>query len=175
MRIEVTDFHWLGKIAERDLCLHGKVAVEISGILIDPPQMETTISAMGLFLLRTLTQNYREGNGWHNWLLPCCGHYWYLNDNANELENGNMVVIEGCNSGFEWNIEHKDNLVIHTYDNLSEKMSLIDWRRSVLDVCAQIEEFYRMSSPKILDQDERLVWDRFWEEWQNRKLTSSST
>lgn len=71
----------LGWLHEADLCAHCKAQPSVGGqLLVGPADGEFTVSAAGLFLLRTLEADHVSGDALtdENQLFPCCGFliYW---------------------------------------------------------------------------------------------------
>ena len=76
--IKIIRQHWLaddGLDDKGDLCSHGSVFIRIADEVLEDEKFEAwTLSATGLYLLRTLYQDYKIGQ-FGNQLVPCCGHF----------------------------------------------------------------------------------------------------
>ena len=73
--IKILDLHWINNIDDGlDLCLHGHCFVKIRDEIISDNNSDSwTLSVTGLYLLRTLKNNYDKSYG--SQILPCCGHF----------------------------------------------------------------------------------------------------
>jgi hypothetical protein len=167
--IKLLNIHWLNNEKEvqlADLCAHGNVYVKINNeILSDIDTNVWTISVTGLYLLRTLTQNYTPSI-WSNYLLPCCGHFFIK-------ENEEPVIILGCDIGIDWTIIHeKDNKIKHISQEGS--IAIIDknsYREMILEFTDKIENFYKRSIKRNIFDDnyQKEGYEAFWAEWYKLK------
>ncbi|MNK22883.1 hypothetical protein D3C87_411650 [compost metagenome] len=162
--LRIIDLHWINdECAVSDLCAHGHVYLKIGNeIVCDKETLDVTVSATALYLMRTLSSNYKEGD-YDNQLLPCCGHF-YFSTAVDE------VYIGGCPSGIDWTIEHLDGNVKHTTKN-NEICSVAfeDYKTAVLAFADIVAGFYNDSEPKELPIDEfdARGYEAFWNEWNN--------
>ncbi|GAB3638706.1 hypothetical protein GCM10027422_42960 [Hymenobacter arcticus] len=161
--LQLIDLHWTqGGDDPDDKCAHGHVLVRIgSEIVADATTLDVTVSATALYLLRSLAADYLP-DMFPSQLLPCCGHYWFL-------DNGPDVLIMGCANGIDWTIMHvAGNLVRHTSAAGQEVLITENaYRRLVLAFADQVEQFYASSLPKNLpeDADDRQAYLAYWQEW----------
>ena len=167
--IKILRQHWIsddGLDDKADLCSHGVLFVRIGDeILSDQNSASWTLTATGLYLLRTLKTDYNVGD-FDNYLIPCCGHFLIPDDNKN------YVTISGCNDGVDWNIQHKNGSVKMT----SEKgtvgiIKFEEYKKAVLDFTDQIELFYGDPKEKEVPDDEfdQNGFRQFWAEWTELK------
>lgn len=168
--IEILDIHWLENTPEEiDLCAHGQVKVRIGNeIIADKKENENhwTLSAMSIHLLRTIENNHNSENLVGEHLIPCCGHH------IDHLENNNDVHIQGCFTGINYWVEHNQQNVKLTTETKTEivipKNEYDDEIKNFVD---KVEEFYKISSPKQLPEDEydRTGYEMMWKEWKRRR------
>ena len=158
--IDATDLHWLEGIEDTDLCLHGLGIATIGERTV---QYDCTVSATGLYLLKSLTEDHILYED--NQMLPCCGHFLIPDE---KREN---VYISGCPNGEDWTIRHVAGAVeLILPDGYCVTVPMADYRREVLAFVQKIQNFYD-THPRTLPKDE---WDRnayltFWKEWHRRK------
>jgi len=161
--ITIIDLFWLkNEDEENDLYLHGHVFVKIGNeIVCDENKLDITVNATGLYLLRSLTENYNKGD-YDSQLLPCCGFVTYFDKNL-------RPAISGCPIGIDWNITHlSEGLIKHTSEN--GNFAIIkkdDYKKMVYDFVDKIDKFYKESLPKILPKDELGLgaYEEIWLEW----------
>ena len=167
--IEITEMHWLFKEnIHADLCAHGKVKVEIGNELIVgiKDDEDWTISAMALFLLRTLERNHTKENQVGEQLIPCCGHFLVFDNDMEE------VYVGGCPSGIDFEVIHENGYV--RLKTESKKETLVPfslYRSEVLKFVDNVEQFYIESGEKEIPEDEfeRKGYLEFWNEWKIRR------
>lgn len=167
--LAITELDWLYKEdIQSDLCAHGKVIVEIgdekiAGVLEDE---NWTLSATGLFLLRTLERNHTKENPVGEHLLPCCGHFLVF---TSEMEE---VYVGGCPNGIDWEVIHEnDTIKLITANNKETVVPFDLYKLEVLQFVDQVELFYKSSSEKKIPEDEldRNGYLAFWKEWNTRR------
>ena len=93
-RIDADIFWWIkndGADDPDDFCLHGQVFAKIGDELFE---YDATVSATGLYLLRTLMENRIIHDDQP--MLPCCGHSMYANEDLSAVDIG------GCPNGVDW-------------------------------------------------------------------------
>jgi hypothetical protein len=171
--IQILNMHWIGKDKPddgTDLCLHGQVLVRIKDeILSNADSGSWTISATGLYLLRTLTDDYQPDD-FSSQLLPHCGFSIYANGNA-------PVDIIGCPIGVDWTIKHtSDGQVKH----ISEKGSVAqiaekEYRSFVFRFADRVESYYESARLRQMPNDEiaREGYLAFWREWKTLRYTEN--
>lgn len=169
--INLLDIHWLkNSDEERDLCAHGQVKIRIGDeIIVDRRKKENhwTLSAMAIHLLRTVEENHNEENSVGEHLIPCCGHH--IDHLKNELD----VHIQGCFTGINYWIEHKESIVILTSESGNQIEIEIDkYKEQVKKFVDKVEKFYKESKPKKLPEDEydKIGYKMMWEEWKRRRI-----
>jgi hypothetical protein len=167
--IKLLNIHWLNdaeEVQRGDLCAHGNVSLKIGDEILSDVQTDAwTVSATGLYLLRTLTQNYTPSM-WGNYLLPHCGHFFIK-------EKAEPVVIVGCDIGIDWAITHEeDDKVRHVSENGSRAaIGEKDYKAMVFAFTDEIESFYATSEERTLfdDDDQKEGYEAFWAEWHELK------
>ena len=161
-KIEINKLYWIDDMPENDhdLCLHGDVSVTIGD---ESFSYSCTVSATGLFLLRTLTEDHIIGQ--ESQMLPCCGHSIFPN------ETNDRVIILGCPNGVDWSVLHDDgNIVLITENNHKNVLSLAEYKMIVFDFADRIERFYKQCSLKAFyDDNDKVSYNLFWNEWHNRR------
>ena len=161
--IKIIDLFWLNKAdEENDLYLHGHVFVKIGDeIVCDEKKLDVTVNATGLYLLRSLTENYNKGD-YDSQLLPCCGFVTYFDKNL-------RPAISGCPNGIDWEITHlSDGSIKHTSENGdSAIIKKEDFQKMVFDFVDKIDEFYKSSLPKKIPENEFEIgaYEEIWLEW----------
>lgn len=168
--IKIIRQHWIhddGKADKEDLCSHGEIYIRIGAEVLSTEESGSwTLSATGLYLLRSLTQDC-EFDQFSNQLVPCCGHFLIPNERGE-----NYVVISGCPRGIDWRIKHKDEEVIfESKKGTKGKMSFEEYRKRIIDLTNEIEIFYGNPKDKIVPEDEfdKNGFNQFWAEWKELK------
>ncbi|MBE6114722.1 MAG: hypothetical protein E7191_06535 [Erysipelotrichaceae bacterium] len=163
-RIDVDDMKWInGSLDDpKDLCLHGHVIVQIGNTVMEG---DGTVSATGLYLLKTLTQDKVET--WNDiQMIPCCGHTLLANEDLSE------VTISGCDKGIDWSTIHVgDHVKIILSNGIEEIVSLDEYTTEVFRFADKIKSFYDSCTSKILPTNEfdRNGYIAFWNEWNRRR------
>jgi hypothetical protein len=164
-RIEAYSLYWIkddGADDPDDLCLHGHAVVKIGDEVFD---YGATLSATGLYLLRTLTDNHIIHDD--QAMLPCCGHSMYANEDLSSVDIG------GCPNGVDWSVIHEDGKIKFVTEAGRETLiSIDDYRNDVFAFADKIEDFYKKSSPKKLSEADAMMRDgytAFWNEWRRRR------
>ena len=143
------------------MCLHGHAFIKIGDEVFD---YDATLSAAGLYLLRTVTDNHiiREGEA----MLPCCGHMMIANDDLSSVD------ICGCPNGLDWSVIHENGKIKLVTEAGNTTFIDIDiYKEEIYAFTDKIEDFFKKSSPKIFSETEtfeRDAYTAFWNEW--RKL-----
>lgn len=165
IELKSLNLHWLeNSEAERDLCAHSSVYLKInSKIVSDKNAGDWTVSSSAYYLLKSLKENH-DGNI-EPQLLPCCGFNMYaVGDNKDEL------LIIGCPNGINWTISHKQNKVIHQFeDDEIIETDFDEWRNAVCNFSDEIMNFYENSPTKIVDDEDRRGFELFMREWKRRR------
>ena len=160
-RIDVINLWWINcddADDPNDLCLHGHVIAKIGDEYFE---YDATVSATGLYLLRTLTKNHimHEDDP----ILPCCGHLMIAND---DLTSANIV---GCPNGIAWSVVHDDGRIkLITEANKETIINLDDYMQEVYAFADKIKASYEKCSPKNLSETDAISQDgytAFWNEW----------
>ena len=161
--IKILKMYWINGEEDNpnDLCLHGDVEIIIGNEIF---KESGTISAMGIRLLKTITEDHYKTDG--EQMLPCCGHFLIANDKLD------MVTIIGCPNGIDWTTTHENNLVkITTESGNITCVGINEYIKTVYNIADEIENFYKKSSLKNVPEDEfeSNGYNAFWIEWHNRR------
>ena len=168
-KIKILRQHWISNdetFNKGDLCSHGVLFLKIwEEILSDSKSGSWSLTATGLYLLRSLKVDYNVGD-FENYLVPCCGHC-IIPD-----ENKNYVTILGCNSWVDWNIKHEDGNVKFTSKQWT--IGVIDfeqYKKMVLEFTDAIEAFYGDPKEKDVPNNEfdKNWFQQFRAEWNELK------
>jgi hypothetical protein len=148
-----------------DQCAHGTVLLAVDDqTLMEPSDGDLTLSAAGLFLLRTLGADHRAGDSLTdgNALFPCCGH--------SVFEIAGRCVVMGCDSGVDLSVTTGGDIVTLARGDRTAVLARSDWRDSVLGFVEQVEAVYSRSVPRaaLADAADAAGWRLFWEEWHAR-------
>lgn len=145
-----------------DLCLHGQVTLRLGDSTL---VSDGTVSATGLFLLRTLTED-RPLATEEAQMIPCCGHFLIANADCT------AVTILGCDTGLDWATTHTPDAVCLTLaDGTAFALDPDAYRAAVLAFADAVAAVYAASTPKILPDDPfvRDGYTAFWREWKRRR------
>jgi hypothetical protein len=138
-------------------------------IFVRPEDGRLTLSAAGLFLLRTLSVDHTLDNpvSESNLLFPCCGHTAWVH------EGRFRVLCMGCPNGKNPEVIHQgDSIVVKSEQ--AEVLPFMSWKNAVFGFVDEVRTFYDQSLPKTedLDEHDRAGWAAFWEEWRTRRAAS---
>lgn len=159
-KFKIIEKYWIDKTSNdpEDLCAHGRVEVVFNNETIVE---EVTISAAGLYLLRSLSDGHIDQ--FEN-LFPCCGFSMYPN------EDKTKVIISGCSNGLNYDIRHLDNMIIITNKSKeSVSITYADYKNNILSFVNEVENFYLQSNSKIVSSEDIDGYDSFWNEWHSLK------
>ena len=163
-RVDIEKLYWIkddGMDDPDDLCLHGHVVVKIGKEILE---CDATVSAAGLYLLRTVTEDHVIHDD--QAMLPCCGHSMFANDDLSS------VHIIGCPNGLDWSAIHEDaRIKLVTEAGTELCLDLDDYRDEVYSFADKIESFYNECLPKNIPSDEykHNGYVAFWNEWHRRR------
>lgn len=163
--LEPVDLHWINGAADdpADFCLHGDVEFRIGGdVLLEPAGRDLTVSAAGLYLLRTLAAPHTRETPVGHQLLPCCGHFLYDT-------GGPDVGIIGCDSGEEFEVHHAAGGVVVRDAGRSWLVGWPQWRAAVFHFADRVSDFYAACSPKRPHADDAAAYLKFVAEWERRR------
>ena len=165
--LQALKLRWLAGDADmgEDQCAHGLVRLAVGErLLVGPEDEEVTVSAAGLFLLRTLGSNHLSNDELTGGLklFPCCGHMG--------LDGGGECVIIGCPMGIDVSVITVGDSVTLKRDTRTAVTTRALWREAVLGFAQQIDTFYARSAPRAPSEDETEAagWHQFWKEWRLR-------
>lgn len=170
LALRILELSWISGEADDadDPCAHGTVMLAVDGkALVTPADGSFTLSATGLYLLRTLqhdhapADNVSDGNA----LFPCCGYI------ALPSSGVFPVFCMGCPSGREVTVIHQGDDVLLDAGDGPCRVSLEEWRQAVLAFVDVVDGFYARCSPKhpATDPEEARGWALFWAEWRQRR------
>lgn len=149
----------------KDLCLHGNGIAQIGD---ETFAYKATVSAAGLYLLRTLTENHIYLARSDHAMLPCCGHFMMANK---ELDT---VDIIGCDNGVDWSVIHEAGKIKLITETKKETfIDMDEYTKEVYRFTDKIEAYYKACYPKDLtdlEDFERDGYIAFWNEWNRRKV-----
>jgi len=165
------DPHWIDRSNDNpsDQCVHGEVELTVDGTaLVVPGGGDWNLTAAGLFLLRTVTDNNTSSETvcQDNFLIPCCGfNPWLVGADRYAL------LIQGCNRGVNVFVEHGDHgVMLSSGDRKAVLVSGAEWRGAVLRFISEIEDWYARNPPRAKPDDEfdAQGWEGLWSEWASR-------
>lgn len=163
-RIDAENLCWIkndGADDPDDFCLHGHVFAKIGEEILE---YDTTVSAAGLYLLRTLTENHIIHE--HEHILPCCGHRMMANE---DLSSVNIGV---CPNGVDWSVIHENGKIkLVTEAGRETLIGIDDYKQEVDAFADKIEDYYEKCSPKNMPSEEyeRNGYTAFWNEWRRHR------
>jgi hypothetical protein len=169
IKLIVQEFQWVFGLDDdlEDQCAHGRVLFRINDtVFVKPEDGIWTVSASGLYLLRTLFDDHTLENSVAegNFLFPCCAFtVWTIGKRF-------KVYCMGCPNGIDIEITHQEGMVTIKSKTGAEIIPRSDWIKSVLCFIDSVSEFYRASTPKVIIEDafDRQGWAAFWQEWDER-------
>ncbi len=171
IEIRILRQHWVqdnGVFDSEDLCSHGELYIRVgSHVISDASHGSWCLTAAGLYLLRTLYEEYSIGQYPSHQLIPCCGHFLIPNE-----EGQNRVTIIGCSNGIECHVQHSEQEVIWILENgASGKISKMQYRSMILSFAEEVESFYGSLQNKIIPDDPFILQglEQFWTEWATLK------
>jgi hypothetical protein len=163
--ISVENLDWIsgdGTDDADDLCLHGHASLHIDTEIFD---YDATVSATGIYLLRTLTENHIIHSDQP--MFPCCGHFLIASADLNSVD------ISGCPNGVDFSVIHEAALIRVISETGKEILvSTLEYENNVIAFVDKIECFYQNSSSKnleILTSFDRNGYIAFWNEWKRLK------
>jgi len=171
-RIDAENLCWIKKDGvddPNDFCLHGHAYAKIGDEFFE---YDAAVSATGLYLLRSLTENHIIHEHEHEYeyvhILPCCGFGMMANDDLSS------VYFCECPNGVDWSVIHENNKIkLVTESGAETLIDIDDYRQEVYAFADKIEAFYKKSSPKNLSGADSMSRDgyiAFWNEWHRRRM-----
>lgn len=151
-----------------DICAHGHVDFRVDDDqLIDPERdMEVTVSAAALYLLRTLDREHTKQSQVGEQLFPCCGFVMYDEGTSPD------VLIIGCPSGIDFEVRHgpgRDHVVVRAGDGREWRIASPDWQSAVFSFADAVSDFFATASPKTPSAEDEPGFRKFVAEWQCRR------
>lgn len=169
IRLEAHDLQWVHGFEDdpTDQCAHGRVLFEIDGVtFVKPEDGIWTLSAAGLYLLRSLRESHSAANriAEGNSLFPCCGFFVAM------IGIRFPVLCSGCPNGVDVEIAHSGDSVHLSSAAASTSLPSTAWRSAVVAFASSIRDFYLASVPKAPIADEQVCegWEALWREWNER-------
>ncbi len=166
------NLHWMGEdrsLDTEDQCAHGNVEFRVNdAIFVKPEDGDWSVSAAGLYLLRTLEYSHTAEDPANdpvtdNYLFPCCGfNVWLI--------KGKLAVM-GCPNGINVEVVRSGENVTLKKEGVEVTVGSEEWKSAVFSFADQIKEFYRSEAPKKAPEDklDREGWETFWKEWDVRR------
>ena len=161
VRIAAYGLRWLEPESEYDLCAHGRAEVRLDDeLFIATSDGELALSTAALHLLRTVASTHTADSPVAEHLIPCCGHFMYLDDMG-------RAVNLGCPYGVNWWVRHDDGIVVlNREDGVERRVGSEAWARAVGAFSDQIRAFYQASPPREFSGEDDALWYRaVQEEW----------
>lgn len=163
-RIDVDRLEWICGAQDdpQDLCLHGHVTVQVGDNILED---DGTVSATGLYLLKTLTED-KIMSEHEIQMIPCCGHFLIANADLTEVQ------IIGCDHGTDWTTVHEEESVRIIFpDGNEEIVPFSEYEAEVFRFADKVEAFYSACTPKQLPDDafDRNGYTAFRNEWHRRR------
>lgn len=151
-----------------DICAHGHVDFRVDrDQLIDPERdMEVTVSAAALYLLRTLDRDHTTQSRAGGQLFPCCGFAMYDDESSPD------VLIIGCASGIDVEVRHgpgRDHVTIRASDGREWRIASSSWQSAVFSFADTVSDFFATASPKAPSAEDERGFRKFVAEWQRRR------
>lgn len=168
LTLRLHDPQWIRNAAgdPADLCAHGRVELCVGEtVFVRPEDGVWTVSAAGLFLLRSLQADHplqgRESQSCA-YLFPCCGFDVFIHQDR--------LAVSGCPHGADVAVLHDGGRVRISTANASAEVPLKVWRAAVLSFAREVEAFYARCAPKepAPEAEARKGWAEFWREWRER-------
>lgn len=161
---------WLHGAADdpTDLCVHARVDFRIGDhVLVDAERdLEVTVSAAGLYLMRTLERDHTRKSPVGDHLFPCCGFTLY--EEAGSLD----VVIIGCPNGVDFEVTYAagdDRVLVRAMSGREWEVARQDWRSAVFSFADAVSNFVATASPKTTSVDDAAGFRKFLTEWERRR------
>ncbi len=172
-KLKILDQFWITddeyEIKE-DICSHGRLFIRIGDEILSTYNSNSwTLSAGGLFLLRTLSKDYIISKSqFGEKLIPCCGHFMLPSDDKKS------VIIFNCgakNNGISWNVKHiEDTIELTTEKGTKVEILYKDYQNIILNYIDEIEKFYgNINEKNIEDGELKDAFYLFWKEWKYLK------
>ena len=166
-----SDLHWIDRADDNpsDQCVHGELELSVNGTtFVAPTGGDWNLTAAGLFLLRTATDNNTTSESVcpDNFLIPCCGFNPWIVDGFRY-----PLLIQGCNRGVNILVEHlADGIRLASDDGVCVQLSKAEWCSAVLGFTSQIESWYARNPPRAEpgDKHDAEGWEELWREWKSR-------
>jgi hypothetical protein len=163
-RIDVVEQRWLTD-CETDLCSHGRLSIEIGGVVVADGTEELGISESALGLLRTLDSDRASHEEDDRLIMHGCG----------------AILMMGCPIGIDWDVEHGlqgvrvFNVVscdgAPDYERRLSIDVVVPRRDYVRVVCAladSVAAFFGTREKQIPDDWDREQYEAFWHEFDER-------
>jgi len=162
--------HWIQGAADdpKDLCAHGDVEFRIrDDALLETNGKDLTVSAAGLYLLRTLSVPHTKAAPVGDHLFPCCGFAMY------DIPDQEDVALCGCPNGEDFEVLHQvggAGVVVRSADGRDWQVVWPEWRAAVFRFADRVSEFYAAySSKQPFSKDDASGFVKFKAEWERRR------
>ncbi len=166
--LKPTRLHWLkdnGFDDPSDLCAHSPVHFEIDGkTIMDGTDVDTTVSAAAIYLLRTLERDHTRETRVGEHLFPCCGHAMF--DTGDD-----DVLICGCPNGTDLSLSHHADGTVCLTANDGSVYTVYEseWRETVRAFSDLVRQFYCRSLPKTPAKSDIDGYAKMMAEWDRRR------
>lgn len=162
--------HWIKGAPDdsTDLCAHGHVEFRILGeVLVHPEHdLEVTVSAAALYLLRTLAAEHRRDSPVGDQLFPCCGFAMFDESGSQD------VLILGCPNGLDFEVFHgpgRAHVIVRARDGREWRATWSEWQSAVFAFADAVSEFFAAAAPKTPSPDDQAGFRKFVGEWERRR------
>jgi hypothetical protein len=171
INLSVIEPFWITKDPNIDQCAHGYIDFQINGThFITKEDRNFTLSATGLFLLRTLELDHTSDSPVSSAAQLFADDGFSVWPSDNELGG---IIIFGSAAGKDVWVKHEgDNVAIQGAKGKTEVVSSQEWRQAVKSFTDQVQEFYDAWPAKTPPDDKLDIdgWDLFWKEWHRRRI-----
>jgi hypothetical protein len=151
-----------------DICAHAHVDFRVGDDqLVDPDRdMEVTVSASALYLMRTLDRDHTKQSPVGEQLFPCCGFAMYDEGRSPD------VLILGCPSGIDFEVRHgpgRDHVIVRAGDGREWRIASRDWQSAVFSFVDAVSDFFATATPKTPSAGDEPGFRKFVAEWGRRR------
>ncbi len=77
--------------------------------------------------------------------------------------------MSGCCNGVDFSLNHEDGMVKVNYKELSGVVNEEEYKAMVKDFVSKVEKFYDNADDKLVPDEYKLGYEKFWEEWYELK------
>jgi hypothetical protein len=150
-----------------DVCAHGHVDFRVGDDqLIDPERdIEVTVSAAALYLLRTLEREHTKESRVGEQLFPCCGFATYDEGGSPD------VLIIGCPNGIDFEVRRGPDrhVILRASDGREWQIASADWQTAVFSFADAVSAFFADASRKTPSTGDEPGFRKLVAEWERRR------